>query len=61
MLELNRASGPWDPQASGRRVGRAFLGRLVFGTFPFDALRSGRLAKGAGPGPKAQGTHTPQK
>ena len=29
----------------------------MFGPFPFEALRSGRLAKGAGPGPKAQGTH----
>ena len=70
-------SGPWDPQASGRRVGRAFLGRLrfgpnplgvsrrrvgpaflgrlVFGPFPFKAFGSGMLAKGAGPGPKAQG------
>ena len=72
-------SGPWDPQASGRRVGRpflgqlrfglnplgvsrrrvgpTFLGRLVFGPFPFKALGSGMLAKGAGTGPKAQGSH----
>ena len=29
-----------------------FLGRLVSGPFPFEALGSGRLARGAGPGPK---------
>ena len=29
-----------------------FLGQLVFGPFPFEALGLGRLAKGAGPGPK---------
>ena len=36
----------------GRRVGRAFLGQLVPGPFPFEALGSGRLARGVGPGPK---------
>ena len=38
--------------ASGQRVDRAFLGCLAFGPFPFEALRLGRLARGAGPGPK---------
>ena len=36
----------------GRRVDQAFLGQLVLGSFPFEALGSGRLARGAGPGPK---------
>ena len=35
----------------GQRVGRAFLGRLVSGPFPFGALGLGRLARGAGLGP----------
>ena len=34
------------------KVGPTFLGRLVSGPFPFEALGSGRLAKGAGLGPK---------
>ena len=32
--------------------GRAFLGRLASGPNPFGALGLGRLARGAGPGPK---------
>ena len=35
-----------------RRVDRAFVGRLASGPNPFGALGSGRLARGAGPGPK---------
>ena len=30
----------------------AFLGRLVSGPFPFEALGSSQLARSAGPGPK---------
>ena len=45
-------SGPNPLGVPERRVGRAFLGQLVFRSFPFEALRSGRLARGAGPGPK---------
>ena len=29
MLALNKDSGLWDTRAPGRRIGRAFLGRLV--------------------------------
>ena len=36
----------------GQGVDRAFLGQLVPGPFPFEALGSGRLARGAKPGPK---------
>ena len=45
-------SGPNPLGVPGRRVGRAFLGQLVSWPFPFEALRWGRLARGAGPGPK---------
>ena len=45
-------SGPNPLGVPGWRVGRAFLGQLVSGPFPFEALGSGRLARGAGPGPK---------
>ena len=45
-------SGPNPLGVLGRRVGRAFLGQLVSGSFPFEALGSGRLAKGVGLGPK---------
>ena len=45
-------SGPNPLRVPGRRVGREFLGRLAYGSFPFGALGSGRLARGAGPGPK---------
>ena len=41
--------GPYPLGVSGRRVG---LGRLVSGPFPFEALESGRLARGVGPRPK---------
>ena len=34
MLELNKASGLWDTRAFGRRIGRAFLDRLVSGPNP---------------------------
>ena len=40
MLELNKASGLWDPQAPGRKVFRAFMSRLMFGPYPLGA--SGR-------------------
>ena len=45
-------SGPNPLGVPGQMVGRVFLGRLAFGPFPFGALGLGRLAKGAGPGPK---------
>ena len=45
-------SGPNPLGVLRRRVGPAFLGRLVSGPFPFEALGSGRLARGARPGPK---------
>ena len=32
-------------QAPGRRIDRAFLGRLAFGTSPIGALGLGRLAR----------------
>ena len=44
--------GPYPLGVSGRRVGPAFLGRLVAGPFPFEALGSGLLAMGVGPGSK---------
>ena len=44
--------GPNPLEVLGRRVDRAFLGQLVSGPFPFEALRSGWLARGVGPGPK---------
>ena len=43
---------PYPLGVSRRRVGPAFLGLLVAGPFPFEALGSGRLAMGVGPGPK---------
>ena len=46
------ASGPNPLGVLGRRVGRAFLGWLASGPNPFEALELGRLARGAGPGPK---------
>ena len=57
MLRLNEAPRVWDSRALGRRIGRAFLGRTVFGLASawagfLEALGSGRLAGGAGPGPK---------
>ena len=74
MLELNKASGLWDTREPGRRIGRAFLGRLVpgpnplgvpgrrvgraflgqlvSGPFPFKDLRSGRLVRVLGLGPR---------
>ena len=45
-------SGPYSPGVSEQRVGPAFMGRLVAGPFPFEVLGPGRLAMGAGPGPK---------
>ena len=45
-------SGSFPFGVPGRRVDREFLGQLVSGTFPFGALGSGRLARGARPGPK---------
>ena len=45
-------SGPNPLGVPERRVDPAFLGRLVSGSFPFEALGSGRLARGAGLGPK---------
>ena len=45
-------SGTNPLRVPGRRVGRAFLGRLAFGPFPYGALGLGRIARGAGPGPK---------
>ena len=45
-------SGPNPLGVPEQRVGRSFLGQLVFGPFPFEALGSGRLARGDGPGPK---------
>ena len=53
------ASGPNPLGVPGRRVGRAFMGRLDFESNPFRALGSGQLVKGAGPGPKVPtiGTH----
>ena len=45
-------SGPNPLGVPGIRVGRAFLGQLVLGPFPFEALGLGWLARGAGPGPK---------
>ena len=45
-------SGPNPLRVPGRRVGRAFLGQLVSGPFPFEALGSGQMAIGVGPGPK---------
>ena len=45
-------SGPNPLGVPGRRVDRVFLGQLVSGPFPFEALGSGRLAMGVGPGPK---------
>ena len=54
------ASGPNPLGVPGRRVGRAFVGRLASGLNPFGALGSGRLARGAGSGPKVptMGTHS---
>ena len=46
------ASGPNPLWVPGRRVGRAFLGQLASGPNPFGAFGLGRLARGAGPGPK---------
>ena len=43
---------PYLLWVSEQRVGPAILGRLVAGPFPFEALGSGRLAMGVGPGPK---------
>ena len=50
--------GPYPLGVSGRRVGLTFLGWLVAGPFPFEALGSGRLAMGVGPGPKVPTNHT---
>ena len=44
--------GPNPLGVLGQRVDRAFLGQLVSGPFPFEALGLGRLARGVGPGPK---------
>ena len=46
------ASGPNPLRVPERRVGRAFLGRLPSEPNPFGALGLGRLARGAGLGPK---------
>ena len=53
------ASGPNPLGVPGQRVGRAFVGRLASELNPFWALGSGRLARGAGLGPKVptMGTH----
>ena len=48
--------GPYQLGVSGRRVGSTFLGRLVARPFPFEALGSGQLAMGVGPGPKVPTT-----
>ena len=41
-----------EEKVPGRRVDRAFLGRLASGPFSFGALGFGQLARGAGLGPK---------
>ena len=46
-----KASGIRGTRAPGRRIDRAFLGRLAFETSPIGALRLGRLARGTEPGP----------
>ena len=45
-------SGPNPLEISGLRVGPAFVGRLMFGPFPLEALRLVWWARGVGPGPK---------
>ena len=45
-------SWPNPLEISGQRVGLAFLGRLMSGPFPLEALRSVWRARGVGPGPK---------
>ena len=45
-------SGPYSPGVSGERVGPAFMGRLVAGSFPFEVLGHSQLAMGFGPGRK---------
>ena len=57
LRRINRAflgrlvSRPNPLGVPGWRVGRAFLGQITV-PFPFGALGLGRLARGAGPGPK---------
>ena len=45
-------SGPNPLKISGRRVSSAFVGRLMSGPFPLEALGSVWRARGVGPGPK---------
>ena len=45
-------SGPNPLEISRRRVGPSFVGRLMSGPFPLEALRSIWQARGVGPGPK---------
>ena len=44
--------GPNPLEISGRRVGPAFVGRLMSGPFPLEALGSIWWARGVGSGPK---------
>ena len=46
-----KASGIRGAQAPGRRIDRAFLGRLAFGTSLIGALGLGRMARVTEPGP----------
>ena len=45
-------SGPNPLGVPGQRVDQAFLGWLASKPNPFEDLGLGRLARGAGPGPK---------
>ena len=50
--------GPNPLGVFGRSVGPTLLDWLRFGPFFFKALGSGRLSKGAGSGPKVQGSYS---